>query len=225
MNNAAASLLELFRSTDILLTLPVPACDSLLVPATHNLPATPPALRSRQRDCAHLRHRPDEVAALKRLCQQAQADAVVPKKLDPRPALLPQEGRTPEMPVERVMSQHLLRLHGQTSHPATHVCSAAGKMNPDTRRRGDHCCTRAANTRRNASSFTFVHQRAHLRTTRRSTISICPSSSAVGDVRGVMGAVTSRCGCPAITSTRTKRRRRCRPSRRARPHSSCCRHV
>ena len=35
------------------------------------------------------------------------------------------------MPVERVMSQHLLQHSaGQASHPATHICSAAGKMRP-----------------------------------------------------------------------------------------------
>jgi hypothetical protein len=81
MNNAAASLPELFSATKNLLTYQ-------FRPTAHY--RCPPLaafqqrrqLGSSQRNGARARHRPDEVAALQTLGQQAQADAVVPKKLD-----------------------------------------------------------------------------------------------------------------------------------------------
>ena len=39
---------------------------------------------------------------------------------------------------QRVLCKHLLHLHGKARHPAPHIRSAAGEIDPDTMWRGDH---------------------------------------------------------------------------------------
>src|SRR5271165_118074 len=80
--NAAESLKALFPSINILLS----TCQFRSATRYGGSPLAAfqqrRQLGSRQRNCARARHRPDEVAALQALGQQAQADAVVPEKLD-----------------------------------------------------------------------------------------------------------------------------------------------
>lgn len=110
------------------------------------------------------------MATFQTLRQQTQANAVVPKNLD-QAAILAAEGK--HAAIKRALRKDLLHLHGKTRHSTPHIRRAAGEIDPDARRGGDHDHSRAANTRRSAAPSTFASTRTD--TPRDSVISIRPS--------------------------------------------------
>ena len=147
MNNAPASAPAL-RSTSALF---YPASSGLrrVTGARHSQPsssvascAAESAIRTRGR-----RRRPDELAVLEPLGQQAQADPVVPEQLD-QPGTAATKGK--QRPTERILRQALLHQHRQADHPLAHVGDAAGQIDPHPGGRRDHRPSSAASTRRSA---------------------------------------------------------------------------
>src|SRR6202030_1761272 len=117
-----ASLPAFFPSTDTLLTYQFRSATRYWCPPLAAFQQRR-QLRSCQRNCARARHRPDKVAALQTLCQQAQAAAIAPENFD-QPTTSAAEGK--HSAIEGFSCQPLLHLHGETRHSAAHISCAAG---------------------------------------------------------------------------------------------------
>jgi hypothetical protein len=145
-------------------------------------------MTQRHGHCAIDGLRPNETATIQTFGIQRQAEAIMPQGLNQR---TPAPAENVNVASERIPSQALRHLQGQTPHAATHVGIARCDPNPHAGRDRDHP-RNAVSTRRNAARFTSLPTR----TCRPlpSSISIRPDGSRAG------GGETSDCAVVLVAS-------------------------
>src|SRR4051812_18918040 len=114
----------------------------------------------------------------------------MPQQLD-QPGTAAAEGV--KRPIEGIFSQVLLHQHRQTSHPFAHIRGAAGQVDANAGRQGNHWAVKASSTRRSARPSTWASTRRL--TPLVSTISIIPDE---GD--SAPGAATGPVSCGSEAS-------------------------
>ena len=112
-------------------------------------------LPGRQRHRAFDGLRPNKMTTIQTFCVQRQAEAIMPQGLKQRTAAPAEDVNVAR---ERITSQSLLHLQGQTPHAATHVGMSGCDPDPHAGRNRDHP-RNAVSTRRNAARFTSLPTR------------------------------------------------------------------